>query len=362
MRNTFGQMISVTLFGESRGCSVGVVIDGLPSGIRVDRQNIARHLERRKGLAEVSTARREADLFTIESGIHGDVTSGTPLTILIPNTDAADDAKDNAALPRPGHADYAQLCRYGAFADLRGGGHSSGRLTAPLVAAGAVIGALLEAKGILIGAHIGRLCGIEDRPFDRYADDIARLHTSDFPVLDEDTRKRMIARILEASKVGDSVGGRIDAAVIGLPEGVGEPFFDTVEGVLSHILFSVPAVKAVSFGDGFALADQCGSTANDVFTVRNGRIATQTLHGGGVSGGITYGAPILFSCAVKPTPSIAIVQNTVNTKTLMPATVSSAGRNDPAIVHRACPVVEAVAAIALADLLAQRFGCDYLRP
>lgn len=362
MRNTFGQLVSVALFGESRRRSVGIVLDGLPSGIRVDRQCIARHLQRRKGLDIVSTARREADLFEIESGVRGDVTTGTPLTILIPNNDVADDMTDNASFPRPGHADYAQLCRYGDSADLRGGGHSSGRLTAPLVAAGAIVGELLKAKGILIGAHIGRMCGIEDRPFDRFADDITFLHTSDFPVLDEKAKEKMIAKILEAADAGDSAGGRIDAAVFGMPEGVGEPFFDTVEGVLSQILFSVPAVKAVSFGDGFSLCDMYGSVANDAFTIENGHITTGTLHGGGISGGITYGAPLLFSCAVKPTPSIATLQETVNTKDLTPATVSAVGRNDPAIVHRACPVVEAVTALALADLLARRFGCDYLRP
>jgi len=362
MRNTFGQLISVTLFGESHGPATGVVIDGLPAGIRVDRQRIAAHLGRRRGLAKVSTPRREADAFEIESGMLNDTTTGTPLTLLLRNNDVKDDTTDHAVLPRPGHADYAQLCRYGAGADLRGGGHSSGRLTAPLVAAGAIVSGLLESKGILIGAHIGRLHGIEDRPFVHFNDDIALLHRLDLPVLDDSVKEKMIAQIRTAAEKGDSVGGRIDAVITGLPEGVGEPFFDTIEGVLSHILFAIPAVKGVSFGDGFALADRYGSDANDAFVTDNGRVTTHTLHGGGVGGGISYGAPILFSCAVKPTPSVAVGQSTVNLSTLAPTVISSVGRNDPAIVHRACPVVEAVAALAVADLLAQRFGCDYLRP
>ena len=360
MKNSFGASVSVTLFGESHGPEIGAVIDGLAPGLPVDESFIASQLSLRRPAGKISTARQEADAFRIVSGVFEGRTTGTPLALLIPNADTRSGDYERGPA-RPGHADYTAFAKYHGFEDYRGGGHFSGRLTAALVAAGAIVLPALKAKGVLIGTHIARCAGIDDAPFgDDLPADLEKLNALPFAVLDEDRGVRMRAAIEEAAARGDSVGGVLETAVTGLPAGVGEPWFDTVEGVLSHALFSVPAVKGVAFGDGFALADMTGSEANDPFRMKDGRPVTETNRNGGVNGGITNGMPLVFRCAVKPTPSVSLEQRTVNPLTGEETSLRIAGRHDPAIVHRARVVVDSVTALALCDLLAQRYGTDWL--
>ena len=362
MKNTFGTSLTVTLFGESHGPEIGAVIDGLAPGIPVDESFIASRLTLRRPAGSISTARQEADAFRIVSGVFEGRTTGTPLAVLIPNADTR--SKDYQRGPvRPGHADYTAWAKYHGFEDYRGGGHFSGRITAALVAAGSIVLSALNAKGILLGTHIARCAGIDDASFgENLSSDLEKLNAMPFAVLNEAQGALMQEAIKAAAAKGDSVGGVLETAVLGLPAGVGEPWFDTVEGVLSHALFSVPAVKGVEFGSGFALADMPGSQANDPLRIRGGRPVTVTNHNGGVNGGITNGMPLLFRCVVKPTPSIALEQQTVNPLTGEETLLRISGRHDPAIIHRARIVVDSVTALALADLLVLRYGTDYLAP
>ena len=362
MKNSFGTSVTVTLFGESHGPEIGAVLDGLAPGIPVDESFIASQLSLRRPAGRISTARQEADPFRIVSGVYEGHTTGTPLAVLIPNADtrSADYQRGPA---RPGHADYTAFAKYHGFEDYRGGGHFSGRITAALVAAGAIVLSALKTKGILLGTHIARCAGINDISFsDSLSADLEKLNVLPFAVLDETQGTQMREAIESAAARGDSVGGILETAVLGLPAGIGEPWFDTVEGVLSHALFSVPAVKGVEFGSGFALADMTGSTANDSLRVQDGKTVTVSNHNGGINGGITNGMPLLFRCAVKPTPSIALDQQTVNPLTGEETVLRISGRHDPAIIHRARVVVDNVTALVLADLLALRFGTDYLAP
>ena len=360
MKNTFGQQLCVTLFGESHGIAIGAVVDGLCPGLPIDEESIRRMLQLRQPGGAISTARQEKDAFEIVSGAVDGIATGTPLTILIRNQDTkSGDYAAMRTLMRPGHADYSAQCKYHGYQDTRGGGHFSGRITAPLVAAGAICHSALKAKGISIGTHISRCAGIDDRGFADLQEDISALETKVFPVLDAAAGEKMQAAILAAKAEGDSVGGILETAVCGLPAGVGEPWFDTFESVLSHILFSVPAVKGVEFGDGFRLADMKGSEANDSLCYENGQVVAISNHGGGIGGGITTGMPVVFRCAIKPTPSIAKAQQTVDVLKKENATLEIKGRHDPAIVHRARIVMDAVTAIAVYDMLAGRFGTDY---
>ena len=358
MKNTFGSSISVTLFGESHGPEIGAVIDGLAPGLRVDEACIRHQLSLRRPAGRISTARQEADAFRIVSGVFGGKTTGTPLTVLIPNSDTRSGDYTRGAF-RPGHADYAASQKYHGFEDYRGGGHFSGRITAALVAAGAVMLPALQDRGILIGTHIARCAGIEDAPFGDLAADLPRLSSLAFAVLDDARGTQMKAAIEAAAAEGDSVGGVLESAVTGLPAGVGEPWFDTLEGVLAHALFSVPAVKGVEFGSGFRFADMHGSEANDPLRAGSDGVRTLTNHNGGINGGISNGMPLLFRCAVKPTPSISKEQLTVNGVTGREETICVAGRHDPAIIHRARVVLDSVTALVLCDMLAQRYGTDW---
>ena len=360
MKNTFGQHLSVTLFGESHGPAIGAVLDGLCPGMPVAEENIRRMLSLRQPGGAISTARQEKDAFEIVSGVVNGITTGTPLTILIRNQNIkSGDYAAMQALMRPGHADYPAQCKYHGYQDTNGGGHFSGRITAALVAAGAICHSALERKGISIGTHISRCACIPDRAFENLSEDIAALSVRVFPVLDISAGEKMQQAILAAKAEGDSVGGILETAVTGLPAGVGEPWFDTFESLLAHILFSVPAVKGVEFGDGFALADRKGSQANDPLRYENGKVVAQSNHGGGIGGGITSGMPVIFRCVIKPTPSIAKKQQTVDIVKEENAELEIKGRHDPAIVHRARIVVDAVTAIAVYDMLAGRFGTDY---
>ncbi len=363
MKNTFGHNISVTLFGESHGAEIGAVIDGLGAGIPVNTDNISKKLSLRRPWGRVSTSRREDDNFRIVSGVFNGYTTGSALCILIPNKDT-DSSKYSslARTPRPGHADYTAFCKYNGYQDYRGGGHFSGRITAPLVAAGSIISDALKAKGINICTHLYEIAGIKDTPFgmtlsETFTDDI---NNSLFAVIDSEKGEQMTKAIEQAAASGDSVGGILETMVTGLPAGVGEPWFDSVESLLSHGLFSIPAVKGVEFGAGFEMSKMRGSEANDSFLYENGKVVTATNNNGGINGGITNGMPLLFRTAVKPTPSIFISQNTVDLETGKNTVLSLAGRHDPCIVHRARVVVDSVTAITVADLLCTRFGTDWL--
>ncbi len=362
MKNTFGQSVAITLFGESHGDAIGAVLDGMAPGIPVDMDFIASQLELRKPQGKISTARREEDRVNILSGVFQGKTCGTPICITIPNSNTkSGDYSATKDLARPGHADYTAQCKYHGYQDWRGGGHFSGRITAALVAAGAIAIGALRDKGIYIGTHISHCACIDDRGFGDVSKDIELLNKSKFAVLDKGAAEDMKNAILSAASQGDSVGGILETAIIGLPAGLGEPWFDSFEGVMSHMLFSVPGIKGVEFGAGFALADMRGSEANDHFRMEEENVITATNNNGGINGGITNGMPVMFSCAVKPTPSIYKEQQTVNLKDMTDAQITTSGRHDPAIIHRARVVVDSVAALVICDLLAMRYGTDYLR-
>ncbi len=361
MKNTIGNSLTVTLFGESHGNSIGCVLDGLSPGIVIDKKFIYSQMEKRKGINSISTKRREKDEVKILSGVFEGKTTGTPICLMIENGDTkSKDYSETRYLARPGHADYTAECKYEGFQDYRGGGHFSGRITAPLVAAGAIAISALKKKGVLIGTHI-KSCGkIKDREFENINDDIELLQSLEMPVLCLEKGKEMLEFIRKTGAEGDSAGGVLSTAVTGMPAGVGEPWFDSVEGMLSHALFSIPAVKGVEFGSGFGFAEMLGSEANDPFRAEDGRIITATNNNGGINGGITNGMPITFNVVIKPTPSIYKMQDTVNMNQKENATLCIKGRHDPAIIHRARVVVDSVTALVLCDLLTTRFGTDYL--
>ncbi len=359
MKNTFGTNIAITIFGESHGNAIGAVLDGMPAGIAVDENFIARQMSLRKSVGSISTPRKEADQVRIVSGVFNGRTTGTPITFIIENQDTrSHDYGELAYKARPAHADFTANVKYGGFQDFRGGGHFSGRITAGIVSAGAVAISALKEKGITIGTHILSCGGVYDREFENIKTDIDYLDGREFAVLNSAVEDEMKSAIMSAKNDGDSVGGCLETAVYGMPVGVGEPWFDTVEGMLSHGLFSIPAVKGVEFGAGFAYADMRGSMANDPFISENGRISTATNNCGGILGGITNGMPIIFRCAVKPTPSIYKEQQTIDMRNGENTTLQIQGRHDPAIVHRARVVVDSITALTLMDLLCQKYGND----
>ena len=354
MKNTFGQSVTLTIFGESHGPAVGVVLDGLTPGLPVDEDFIRRQLSRRRPGTAMDTARQEPDHYQILSGVYCGRTTGTPIAIVIPNKDTRS-SDYTYGLARPSHADYAAYCKYHGYEDWRGGGHFSGRVTAPLVAAGAICLSALSAAGITVGTHILRCGDAWDRPFsENAAEDIAALQTADFPALSSESARAISDTILRAKENRDSVGGITQTAVCGLPAGVGEPWFDTVESIISHAVFSVGGVKGIEFGSGFSAAGQHGSAFNDPLRMEGERVVTATNH----NGGITNGMPVVFQCVVKPTPSIGQIQQTVDFLRGENAQIGVHGRHDPAIIRRVCPVLDSITALALCDLLAQRYGTD----
>lgn len=362
MKNTFGTSVAVTIMGESHGEYIGAVIDGLAPGLEVNEEYINHMLFLRRPDGKISTPRKEKDEFKIVSGVIAGRTTGTPITILIPNENVkSGDYSNMRTVARPSHADYTAECKYHGFQDSRGGGHFSGRITAALVAAGAICKYALEQKGIYIGTHVKKCAGIADREFDDLLTDIKCLNQKTFAVLDEPRIEEMTNAIIEAASNGDSVGGVLETAICGVPEGVGEPWFDSVESLLSHMMFSIPAVKGIEFGAGFKVADMKGSEANDAIRLENDKVVTTTNNNGGINGGITNGMPIIFRTAIKPTPTIFKPQNTVDFKTMTETVIQPKGRHDPAIVHRARVVQDASTAIVLCDALSLRFGTDWLR-
>ncbi len=362
MKNTFGNSVAVTLFGESHGEYIGAVIDGLAPGIEINHEYIENMLTLRRPQGNISTKRREKDDYKIISGVVENKTTGTPITILIPNQNVkSGDYSDMETVARPSHADFTAQMKYHGFQDSRGGGHFSGRITAALVAAGAICKCALQQKGILIGTHLKSCAGVFDKDFSDLASDIEILNQKTFAALDENAADKMQEAILEAANDGDSVGGVLETAVLGLPAGVGEPWFDSIESMLSHAIFSIPAVKGIEFGGGFELCKIRGSEANDQIFMENGKVVTKTNNNGGINGGITNGMPIIFRTAIKPTPTIFKEQNTVDFKNMVNTVITPSGRHDPAIVHRARVVQDAVTAIVLCDALALRFGTDWLK-
>ena len=362
MKNTFGQSVAVTLFGESHGNAIGAILDGLAPGIAVDEAFIAKQMQLRRSVSSLSTARKEADEVRILSGVVNGHTTGTPIALMIENGDTR--SKDYEALKtvaRPGHADYTAYCKYHGYSDTRGGGHFSGRITAGLVAAGAIAISALADLGIHIGTHISKCGGVADRRFEDYPKDVSALGDMDFAVLDKEKAEMMKKEIEKAKSEGDSVGGVLETAVIGLPAGVGEPWFDTLESVLAHGIFAIPAVKGLEFGAGFAMSDMRGSEANDPFRMTDGQVTTESNNNGGILGGISSGMPILFRTAIKPTASIYQTQNTIDFVKKENQELIIHGRHDPAIVHRARVVVDSVTALVLCDMLALRFGTDFLK-
>lgn len=366
MKSTFGNNLTISLFGESHGTAIGVVIDGLPAGIRLDMAHIERQLALRRAgaLAALSTPRQEGDVPHIVSGYFNEHTTGTPLAIIIENTNTkSGDYEKTKNLLRPGHADYTAFIKYGGWQDYRGGGHFSGRLTAPIVAAGAICAQILATQGITIGTHIAGLAGIKDTPLPTGAADLAAaitaLNEKTFATLDDAAGNNMQLAILAAKEDLDSVGGVLETAVIGCPAGLGDPFFNSVESILSHLIFSVPAVKGIEFGAGFAFAEMRGSTANDPFRMQGDKITTTTNNNGGINGGITNAMPIIFRTAIKPTPSIYQQQQTVDFAARQDTTLQIKGRHDPAIIHRARPVIDAMCAIGLLELMLSNAATDF---
>ncbi len=361
MKNTFGNNLTITLFGESHGEAIGCVLDGMAPGLKLDTAFIDRMVELRKPKGRISTARHEGDKYRIVSGVYEGTTTGTPICIIIENENTkSGDYADLKTIPRPGHADYTASLKYHGFQDYRGGGHFSGRITAPLVAAGAIVMQALNNKGIYIGSHIASIGDIKDRDFVDYLADIEGLYDKEFPVLDDSVEGSMRKFIESAASVGDSVGGILKTAVIGCPGGIGEPWFDSMESMLSHAMFSVPAVKGIEFGKGFGFAGLKGSEANDPFRISGTDVVTSTNNNGGINGGITNGMPLEFSTVIKPTPSIYKEQDSVDLKSFENTKLTIEGRHDPAIIHRARIVVDAMTALTIADLLITHYGTDYL--
>lgn len=356
MSSEFGKNIKLSIFGESHGEAIGCVIDGLPSGIKLDMDKIYTDMSRRApGQDKSATPRLEKDIPHILSGVLDHVTTGAPLAMIIENTNTkSGDYSNLMTVPRPSHSDYPAYVKYDGKNDIRGGGHFSGRLTAPLVFAGAVAKQILKEKGITVGAHIAKIGDAIDESFDKnnITEELLDALTSvPFSTISAAAQEKMRAVIESARLEQDSVGGVIECAAVGLPVGIGANIFSTVESHLASILFGIPAVKGVEFGAGFDFADMTGSQANDPYCIKDGKVSLASNNNGGVLGGMTSGAPIVLRVAVKPTPSISQPQRSVNLQTMEEETLVIKGRHDPCIVPRAVPVVEAAVAFGLLDMM-----------
>ena len=356
MSSEIGKNINVSIFGESHGAAIGAVINGLPAGEKLDLELIREQMRRRApGQDPSATKRREADEPEILSGVLDGFTTGAPLAAIIRNSDTR--SSDYSYLnghPRPSHADYAASVKYGGCFDIRGSGHFSGRLTAPIVFAGAACRQILARRGVTVGGHVCSIADVSDLPFDPVeitAEQLKTLNPAYFSVIDSGAKAEM-ARVIEAARMdADSVGGVVEVAAVGLPVGVGEPMFGGVEGTLAKIIYGIPAVKGVEFGAGFGITKMRGSNANDRYVERDGRVATATNNNGGITGGITNAMPVIVRAAFKPTPSIGKAQPTLDTNDMTERELIIRGRHDPCIVPRALPVVEAAVCIGLSDLM-----------
>ncbi len=361
--SVFGERLVVSLFGESHGEAVGLTAHGLPSGLPINRQDIEEALSRRRPDPAHSAARREPDDFRLLSGVKDDHTNGAPLTVLIKNQ-SHEASEYTQGIIRPGHADYPAYVRDGAFHDHRGGGHFSGRLTAPIVALGAILYPILERRGVRIATHIVRIHQTESpslRGKKIYSGMLSDLYRSHFPVLGgQEVRDAYLETIHQAQADGDSVGGMTETIIEGLPAGLGEPFFDSVESLLSHLVFSVPAVKGIAFGEGFRLTHVKGSESNDEMEIIEGEPTFKSNRQGGILGGLTDGRPIVFETAFKPTPSISKPQASIDFFEKSPREVSTSGRHDACIVPRAAHVLNALAAYATMELFMRREGVSWI--
>ena len=356
MSSTYGKKVKISVFGESHGNGIGVVIDGLPAGTQIDMDRVLVQMARRApGKDKTATPRLEKDFPKVLSGMLENTLTGAPLCAVIENTNTkSGDYSNLLSCPRPGHSDYTAYVKYKASNDIRGGGHFSGRLTAPIVFAGAVCRQILEQKGIKIAAHINSIGEVYDKQFEptKIDSDLTdRLNKMQFTLIDKSVEQKMRDVVESARTSLDSVGGTVECAVTGIDAGFGEPMFDGVEGVIAKAIFGIPAVKGIEFGKGFELAKMRGSQSNDAFRYKDGKVITETNNCGGILGGITDGMPILFTTAIKPTPSIAQKQKTVDLQKRENAELEIHGRHDPCIVPRAVPVIEAVTAIAIINLI-----------
>lgn len=350
MSSTYGENLKLSIFGQSHGAAIGMTLDGIPAGLPVDLEQLQTFLNRRApGQNSYSTPRKEEDRPEFLAGIVEGCTCGAPIAAAIYNKNTRSGDYDNLKdCPRPGHADFSAQIKYGGFQDVAGGGHFSGRLTAPLCIAGGLCKQWLAREGIEIGAHLASIAGIADTPFDPMAPELHSVGKI-FPTLSEKAGEKMRAAISAAKLDGDSVGGVIECAVTGLPAGLGDPMFDGMENRLASILFGVPAVKGVEFGLGFQAAKIRGSENNDNYCICEKKVRTQTNNAGGILGGITTGMPLIFRAAIKPTPSISRQQQSVSLSKMENAPLIVKGRHDPCIAPRAVPVIEAAAAIAVYD-------------
>ncbi len=356
MSSTWGNSLKISIFGQSHSPAIGVSMDGLPSGFKIDTQKLIAFMQRRApGKNKMSTSRKEADMPNIISGIYEDTTTGTPLAAIIENTNTrSGDYNNLKTVARPGHADFTGFVRYSGFNDIRGGGHFSGRLTAPLVFAGGIAKQILSSYGIECGAHVYEIAGIKDTPFDpvNVPTELMKTVAEKMPPVIDDTASEAMQNAIEAARLDcDSVGGVIECAVTGVEAGIGSPMFDGIENRIASIVFGIPAVKGIEFGNGFESAKLKGSQNNDEFICRDGKISTVTNNHGGILGGISSGMPIIFRAAIKPTPSIAKTQNTVDFKKAENTTLNIVGRHDPCIVPRAAVCIEAAAALAVLDIM-----------
>lgn len=356
MSSMTGKNIKISIFGQSHSQGIGVVIDGLPAGIKIDMEQVYAFMARRApGNNAMSTSRKEADKPEIISGVVENTTCGAPLCAVIRNTNTrSGDYSNLKDCPRPSHADFAAGVRYNGFNDVSGGGHFSGRLTAPLCFAGNICMQILKAQNIDIKAHIYSISNIKDKPFDLVNITDCNIASKDFPVIDDDLGKKMIDKIIEAKSQADSVGGIIECAVTGIDAGYGDPMFEGVENIIAKNIFAVPAVKGIEFGNGFECTKLLGSENNDPYTIKNGKVMTETNNAGGITGGITTGMPIVFRTAMKPTPSIGKEQKSISISNNENTTLVIKGRHDPCIVQRAVPVIEAVTAISILDIIMEK--------
>ena len=361
--STFGKVIEINLFGESHGNAIGIVINNLPAGIKLDLEAINAALYKRRPKSKLSTSRQEQDEYEIVSGYFNGLTTGSPLTFLIRNTDARS-ADYSPNILRPSHADYTAHIKYEGNQDYRGGGHFSGRLTTPLMILGAISTQLLDQKGITIGSHIASIKNQKDKEFSDInpsKDILKTLNSSLFPLIDSTKISAFEEIILKVKNNKDSVGGTVETMILGLHAGYGDPFFESIESVISHLIFSIPGIKGIEFGKGFPITALYGSEANDSFYLDNGSVKTRTNHSGGIQGGISNGMPITFKVAVKPTATIGKEQNTIDIKKMKEVKINLKGRHDPSIVHRAVHVINAITAYAILELIVRKEGVTWIK-
>ena len=358
MSSTYGDSLKLSIFGQSHGAAIGMTLDGIPAGLPVDLTKLHKFLVRRApGQNEYSTSRQETDVPEILAGIVDGFTCGAPIAAVIHNTNTQScDYENLKDCPRPGHADFTAQVKYGGYQDVAGGGHFSGRLTAPLCIAGGMCLQWLENMGIRVGAHIVAIGGVVDEPnvYMDWANPDLDLIQKDFPVINPDSGQKMKDAIEAAKAEGDSVGGLIECIVTGLPAGIGEPIFGGMESKIAQIIYGIPAIKGLSFGTGFAGSYMRGSENNDEFIIDDGKVKTRRNFAGGILGGITNGMPLVFEVAVKPTPSISMTQKSVSLSKMEETELTIHGRHDPCIVPRAVPVIEAATAIAIYDAILMR--------